>query len=231
MGDNFDAKYCNSLDKIGNATKERYEGIIRHENYREVFHDFFYYFNQNDINDKHNTKDCKKFYNPHLNINDNLSQMRSSIGSSNSINMGSTISSLNSYANINNNNNSNTNNYNNNNSNYANSNISNNNNYNNFNNSNSVNNGFSPNIQRSINEKINILNNIENKFSKIKILSSSSSASRSVIKHYRHASTSNLSVNNASTSNTSNVNNNNSSGVNSGNNIHRRSGSTSNFQY
>merc|ERR1712151_1278691 len=59
------------------------------------------------------------------------------------------------------------------------------------------------NIQRSINEKINILNNIENKFSKIKILSSNN-ASRSAIKHYRHASTGSLSANN-STSNTTNM--------------------------
>ena len=103
------------------------------------------------------------------------------------------------------------------------------------------------NIQRSINEKINILNNIENKFSKIKILSSSN-ASRSAIKHYRHASTGSLNANN-STSNTTNMmnnNNNNPNNNNNGNNntnnnsnnnnaynnmIHRRSGSTANFQY
>jgi len=222
MGDNFDEKYCNSSEKVGNATKERYEAIVRQENYKEVFRDFFYYFNENDPNDKHNSRDRKKFYNPHLNINENLTQIRAnnSIGSNSSINFANTTNSINSF-----NNNINA-------GNYANNKMIN--SYNNI--SGSVNNfNFTPNIQRSINEKINILNNIENKFSKIKILSSSSAASRSAIKHYRHASTSNLSVNSASTSNSSNLNynniNNNLSGAVNANYIHKRSGSSANFQY
>jgi len=229
MGDNFDAKYCNSSDKIGNATKERYEVICRQDGYREVFRDFFYYFNENDINDMNNTKDRKKYYNPHLNINDNISQQTrpsiKSINSASSINLGGTISSSIEYIgntrNLNNMNN-----------------INNNNNYNNFNiynnNSASTNNfNYNPNLQKSINEKINILNNIENKFSKIKILSSSGATSRPIIKHNRNSSTNNISNNN-STSNSSNVNNNLNNNVSSSLNsyyLHRKSGSTGNYDY
>ena len=77
-------------------------------------------------------------------------------------------------------------------------------------------------LQKSINEKINMMNNIDNKFTKIKILSSSSAASSSsIIKHYRQSSSTNLSNNSTNTSNSQNINN----------LIHKRSGSTSNFQY
>jgi hypothetical protein len=214
---------------LGQNTKERYEFITRQDNYKESFRDFFYYFNENDINDKYNTRDRKKFYNPHLNINDNLSQIRSE---RNSISSGREISSSTNYINkprMSGNN----------------LNINNQGVYSSMSNLN-----LNQNIQRSINEKINILNNIENKFSKIKILSSNN-ASRSVIKHYRHASTGSLNANN-STSNTTNMMNNNIANNNNGNNnnisnnnnnnnninnnaynniIHRRSGSTANFQY
>lgn len=206
---------------MGQNTKERYEIITRQDSYKESFRDFFYYFNENDINDKNNTRDRKKFYNPHVNINDNLSQIRpdrNSIISRDSISSSSTHiykprSSL------------------------SNTNINNQGTYSSMSNLN-----LNQNIQRSINEKINILNNIENKFSKIKILSSNN-ASRSAIKHYRHASTGSL--NNNSTSNTTNMMNNgniaNNNGINNTNNnsnnnpygnlVHKRSGSTTNIQY
>ena len=225
MGDNFDAKYCNSADKMGQNTKERYESIVRQDNYKENFKDFFYYFNEFDPNDKNNTRDRKKFYNPHLNINDNLSQIRSersSVSSSSSRDVSSSASYINKPQRSGSNFNINNQGY-----------------------SSMTNLNLNQNIQRSINEKINILNNIENKFSKIKILSSNN-ASRSAIKHYRHASTGSLSANN-STSNTtgmkkdnSSINNdpNNTGNVNANANntgynnaIHRRSGSTANFQY
>lgn len=195
---------------MGQNTKERYEFITRQDNYKECFRDFFYYFNENDPTDKNNTRDRKKFYNPHLNINDNLSQIRperSSISSRDSSASTSYVRKSSNSSNFNINNQG---------SGYA-----------------SMNNlNLNQNIQRSINEKINILNNIENKFSKIKILSSNN-ASRSAIKHYRHASTGNLSATN-STSNTSNMVNNNNNNNNNASNImnsHRRSGSTANFQY
>ena len=200
---------------MGQNTKERYEFIVRQDNYKENFKDFFYYFNEFDPNDKNNTRDRKKFYNPHLNINDNLSQIRSernSISSSSSRDVSSSAS----YSNKPRGSGSNF-------------------NINNQGYSSMTNLNLNQNIQRSINEKINILNNIENKFSKIKILSSNN-ASRSAIKHYRHASTGSLSANN-STSNTTNMvkdNNVNNTGNNNSNNIngiHRRSGSTANFQY
>ena len=194
---------------MGQNTKERYEAIVRGDNYKENFRDFFYYFNELDPNDKNNTRDRKKFYNPHLNINDNLSQIRSERNSISSREASSSTSYSNKPRGSGN--------FNINNQGY----------------SSMTNLNLNQNIQRSINEKINILNNIENKFSKIKILSSNN-ASRSAMKHYRHASTGSLSANN-STSNTSNMvnnnnaNNNNSNGINSA--IHRRSGSTANLQY
>lgn len=200
---------------MGQNTKERYENIIRQDAYKECFKDFFYYFNENDPNDKFNTRDRKKFYNPHLNINDNLSQIRSERNSFSSKDISSSPST--SYSTKRN-------------SNY---NINNQGGYSSMSNLN-----LNQNIQRSINEKINILNNIENKFSKIKILSSNN-ASRSAIKHYRHASTGSLNANN-STSNSSNLHNNinNNNNIASNNNnsgysnmIHRRSGSSANFQY
>jgi hypothetical protein len=212
---------------MGQNTKERYEFIARQDTYKESFQDFFYYFNENDSNDKNNTRDRKKFYNPHLNINDNLSQIRSERNSVSSRDVSSSASYSNKPR-----------------TSGSNFNINNQGGYSSMSNLN-----LNQNIQRSINEKINILNNIENKFSKIKILSSSN-ASRSAIKHYRHASTGSLSVNN-STSNTTNMmgnnnainnnnnnaNNNNSNNANNNNNngynniIHRRSGSSANFQY
>ena len=143
---------------MGNNTKEKYEIIMRDEVTKNSFKDFYYYFNDNDINDRNNSID-KKFYNPHLNINTNYSK-----------------------------------------NNEQNSNLK---------------------LQKSINEKINFMNNIDNKFTKIKIASISSAASSgSIIKHYRHSSTNNISNSTTNTSNSQNINF----------LIHKRSGSTTNFQ-
>ena len=51
---------------MGQNTKERYQIISRQDNFKESFRDFFYYFNENDLTDKNNTRDRKKFYNPKL---------------------------------------------------------------------------------------------------------------------------------------------------------------------
>ena len=67
IGDNFDSKYCNAPEKIGNETREKYESYLRDEKYKDVFKDFYYYYNDMDENDKFNTKE-KKLYNPHLSL-------------------------------------------------------------------------------------------------------------------------------------------------------------------
>jgi hypothetical protein len=41
-GDNFDKKYCEKIDKIGEDTQERYEKYIRDENYKIAFVNFSY---------------------------------------------------------------------------------------------------------------------------------------------------------------------------------------------
>jgi hypothetical protein len=64
-GDNFDAKYCNTPDKIGNDTKEKYERYLRDETYKDAFKEFYFYHNEYDANDKNNSNE-KKFLNPHL---------------------------------------------------------------------------------------------------------------------------------------------------------------------
>ena len=44
---------------MGQNTKERYEFIARQDTYKESCQDFFYYFNENDSNDKDETEqDC-----------------------------------------------------------------------------------------------------------------------------------------------------------------------------
>jgi hypothetical protein len=71
-GDNFDAKYCNAPDKIGENTKEKYEGYMRNETYKDAFKEFYFYLNEFDPNDKNNSKEIK-FPNPHVNITLNKS--------------------------------------------------------------------------------------------------------------------------------------------------------------
>ena len=64
--DNYDRKYCMSVDVVRMQTKERYEKIVNSEEFKNAFIDY-YYFNRNlkenlgdDIND------LIKFKNPHL---------------------------------------------------------------------------------------------------------------------------------------------------------------------
>jgi hypothetical protein len=42
IGDNFDKKYCESADKIGMETKDRYDNYLRSENFQNVFKNFTY---------------------------------------------------------------------------------------------------------------------------------------------------------------------------------------------
>jgi hypothetical protein len=67
-GDNFDAKYCNTPDKIGLNTKEKYDKYLKDESFKEAFKDFYYYYNEHDDNDKNNSNE-RKFHNPHLGYN------------------------------------------------------------------------------------------------------------------------------------------------------------------
>ena len=76
VGDNFDAKYCNAPEKIGNDTKEKYDAYLRDENTKGIFRHFSYHNEENeDIPNKNSrisnssvyTKDIK-FVNPHANI-------------------------------------------------------------------------------------------------------------------------------------------------------------------
>ncbi len=76
MGDNFDAKYCNAPEKIGNDTKEKYEIYLRDDSYKHAFKNFTYYNEEihedlakknNNRNNSSYTKDMK-FVNPHTNI-------------------------------------------------------------------------------------------------------------------------------------------------------------------
>ncbi len=57
------------------ATKERYESHMREEVVKQVFEDFYFYYNENDPNDKNNTKE-KKFYNPHTSLINNKKNER-----------------------------------------------------------------------------------------------------------------------------------------------------------
>jgi hypothetical protein len=92
IGDNFDAKYCNAPDKIGNDTKEKYESYLRDENFKDIFRCFTYYNEENKEDTTKNknssssyTKDLK-FSNPHSNISN---YNYSSISAASSINIGS----------------------------------------------------------------------------------------------------------------------------------------------
>lgn len=70
IGDNFDSRYCNQPDKLGLETKERYENHMKEEAIKQVFKDFYFYYNENDPNDISNTKE-KKFYNLHTSLINN----------------------------------------------------------------------------------------------------------------------------------------------------------------
>ena len=61
IGDNFDAKYCNQVEKLGESTKEKFENYLKDEKYKIIFKDFFYRYDKPDPTHK-------KFQNPHLSL-------------------------------------------------------------------------------------------------------------------------------------------------------------------
>ncbi len=85
VGDNFDSKYCNAIEKIGLDTKEKYENYLKNE----VFKDAFNRFTHNQMESEEDEKDYiinkknvildttekikeMKFKNPHLNISNEI---------------------------------------------------------------------------------------------------------------------------------------------------------------
>jgi hypothetical protein len=63
-GDNFDVKYCNSPDKIGPDTKEKYDAYLRDESYKDAFKEFTYFSGVTAFQEHPKVK----FSNPHINI-------------------------------------------------------------------------------------------------------------------------------------------------------------------
>lgn len=64
--DNFDFKYCNAPDRLGINTQERYSYIMRDENYKEVFANF-YYFNREHVEREEAKKAAMtRYVNPHV---------------------------------------------------------------------------------------------------------------------------------------------------------------------
>jgi len=64
--DNFDYKFCNSIEKIGEKTKERYDKILKNNNFETVFNDYYYYDRKLKKNIGDEIKDIINFKNPHL---------------------------------------------------------------------------------------------------------------------------------------------------------------------
>lgn len=62
--DNFDEKYCNIADKIGQQTQMRYDQILIEHSKNNIFKDFYFYYNELEPNSVLNSKE-KKFNNPH----------------------------------------------------------------------------------------------------------------------------------------------------------------------
>jgi len=93
--DNWDKKYCEAPDKIGEETKERYEKHIRNESTHAIFKDYNYFGYIDSAEEKPTTiiksgsvKDKeKKLINPNANTsNQNQSKdIKESLGQSNSI--------------------------------------------------------------------------------------------------------------------------------------------------
>ena len=60
IGDNFDQKYCQAVDKIGQNTKENYESLVRRETVQNFFKNFTFISNEDETKLKE-----RKFNNPH----------------------------------------------------------------------------------------------------------------------------------------------------------------------
>ncbi len=201
-GDNFDSKYCNAPDKIGQETKERYESYLRNETIKDVFKGFT--FNQmdseNDVfssklkdnNSKNQSMDVNtdkyknitKFNNPHLNIS-NLNMSTSNLHHRNNSFCLTPKDNKNNLTLINNDN------------------------KNRNNNQDNINN-ISLNNINNLNNNYTNLSNIENKFLKMKKQTAASSSTSSLLRQYKM---------------TNNSNNNTSISINY---VHRRSGSLGN---
>lgn len=63
-GDNFDVRYCNTPDVIGNRTHEKYEEYLKQEAVTPSFNSFYFYRNDIDEHDCYNSK-VKLYSDPH----------------------------------------------------------------------------------------------------------------------------------------------------------------------
>ena len=72
-GDNFDKKYCDAPDKIGEETQERYEKFLREEVTKQIFKDFLYFSQEEDT-----TQSKNNYNNPHSQSNSSSSQQTNS---------------------------------------------------------------------------------------------------------------------------------------------------------
>jgi len=88
----WDAKYCNAPDKIGLETKERYDAIVKSDNYKNAFADYYFYFNAFDLNDKNNKQDLKILPNNHNKLQNGIvkevKESQSNNGSGSNLNLG-----------------------------------------------------------------------------------------------------------------------------------------------
>ena len=82
-GDNFDQKYCQAVDKIGQNTKENYENMIRRDTIQDFFKKFTFISNDEEINSstlnatkKDDRTTMKKFTNPHSNLSSSVESTR-----------------------------------------------------------------------------------------------------------------------------------------------------------
>jgi len=66
-GDNFDKKYCDAPDKIGEETQERYEKFLREEATKQIFKDFLYFSQEEEKQDT--TQSKNNYNNPHYQSN------------------------------------------------------------------------------------------------------------------------------------------------------------------
>jgi hypothetical protein len=60
-GDNFDSRYCNKMEVLGNETKAKYDSYLRNDALKTSFKCFTYIY-------KEETQDIHNFNNPHNNI-------------------------------------------------------------------------------------------------------------------------------------------------------------------
>lgn len=65
MGDNFDKKYCDAPDKIGEETQERYEKHLREETQKQIFKDFTYFSQEDETKKEQQNQEKRGFSNPH----------------------------------------------------------------------------------------------------------------------------------------------------------------------